>query len=137
MTQGEQVLRILLVDHQTLFRAGLKHLLSPLGKSLDVHEADCLDGALECLAPTQHFDLVLIDFQCHGVPGAQTGLSWIDSPATGSRSQRDSWWHELNTRLDMTAQTSLECDRSFLRRRYIDRNCPPRTGTSPRTGTLA
>jgi DNA-binding NarL/FixJ family response regulator len=119
MTQGEQVLRILLVDHQTLFRAGLKHLLSPLGKSLDVHEADCLDGALECLAPTQ------------------TGLSWIDSPATGSRSQRDSWWHELNTRLDMTAQTSLECDRSFLRRRYIDRNCPPRTGTSPRTGTLA
>jgi len=69
MTQGEQVLRILLVDHQTLFRAGLKHLLSPLGKSLDVHEAECLDGALDCLAPTLHFDLVLIDIQCHGVHG--------------------------------------------------------------------
>ncbi len=58
-------MRILLVDDHTLFRQGLRLLLSDLSTTLDFTEAE----SCEAMPSTGEFDVVLLDYHLPGVDG--------------------------------------------------------------------
>jgi DNA-binding NarL/FixJ family response regulator len=62
-------MRILIADDHSLFRDGLRHVLSTLSKSLTVFEAGTLPEALALLDGAEPYELIIIDLAMPGMDG--------------------------------------------------------------------
>ncbi len=62
-------MRILIADDHSLFREGLRHVLSGLEGSLDIREAGSLPEALTALEENEDYDLVIVDLAMPGMAG--------------------------------------------------------------------
>ena len=71
-------MKILHVDHQILFREGLRHLLDELDETLELLATGSLSEALALLAGQPGIDLILLDIATPGMGGCE-GLRVLHS----------------------------------------------------------
>ena len=64
-------MKILQVDHQVLFREGMRHLLRELDDALELLATSSLSEALSLLAGQADIDLVLLDIATPGMGGCE------------------------------------------------------------------
>src|SRR5688572_16723883 len=62
-------MKVLIGDPHELFRAGLRHLLGPLGDGTAFAEAGTFDGLVDRCRDGGRHDLVLMDLRLPGWPG--------------------------------------------------------------------
>ena len=63
-------MKILVIDDHELFRAGLRMMLDKVAESVQVHEANSCEAALEMA--DADFDMVLLDMHLGGISGLQS-----------------------------------------------------------------
>jgi DNA-binding NarL/FixJ family response regulator len=62
-------MQILVADDHSLFRDGLRHVLSTLGTEVSVTEAGSLEDLLDAIEETENFDLIIVDLSMPGMTG--------------------------------------------------------------------
>lgn len=62
-------MQILIADDHSLFRDGLRHVLSTIAPEVSVTEAGSLDDLMEALGAPHHFELIIVDLSMPGMNG--------------------------------------------------------------------
>lgn len=73
-------MQILIADDHSLFRDGLRHVLSTLGTEVAVTEAGSLEDLLVAIDKTKNFELIIVDLSMPGMSGPSS-LSEVRSRA--------------------------------------------------------
>lgn len=72
-----QYLKILIADDHELIRAGMRQLMDDLAGTVEVMEANSLEGALSVIDPAATPDLMLVDLMMPGMGDGITGIRRI------------------------------------------------------------